>query len=147
MNMTNMLGAFFNTVAQEIGREQALSSLSKLLENLGTMSRKMMKEQIGIEKLDVSTIGSIMKGMVEIYSLTSEVEDGPNTVLVKNYKCPFYDGLRAADFDHGTIEAFCRHGPATMAESFFGQIDHTIKYQLRKFRSSAEDFYEEEIVL
>jgi len=34
-----------------------------------------------------------------------------------------------------------------MVESFFGQIDHTIKYQLRKFRSSAEDCYEEEFIL
>ena len=147
MNMTGMLGAFFNTVAEEIGREQALASLSKSLENLGAMSGKMTKEQMGIEKLDVSTVGSIMKGMGETYGLTSEVKEGPNTVLVKNYMCPFYDGLRAAGFDHEAIEAFCRHGPATMVESFFGQIDPTIKYQLKKFRSSAEDFCEEEIAL
>ena len=120
MNMTSMLGAFFNTVAEEIGREQALASLSKSLENLGAMSGKMTKEQMGIEKLDVSTVGSIMKGMGETYGLTSEVKEGPNTVLVKNYKCPFYDGLRAAGFNHDAIEAFCRQGPATMVESFFG---------------------------
>jgi hypothetical protein len=147
MNMTGMLGAFFNTVAEEIGREQALASLSKSLENLGAMSGRMMKEQMGIEKLDVSTVGSIMKGMGETYGLTSQVKEGPKTVLVKNYNCPFYDGLRAAGFDHEAIEAFCRHGPATMVESFLGQIDPTVKYQLRKFRSSAEDFCEEETVL
>ncbi len=147
MNMTAMIGAFFNTVAEELGRKQSLASLSKSLENLGAMSGKMTKEQMGIEKLDASTIGSIMKGMVETYGLTSKLEESPKTVLIKNYKCPFYDGLQAAGFDHEAVEAFCRHGPATMVKSFFGQIDPTVKYQLKKFRSTAEDFCEEEFVL
>jgi hypothetical protein len=68
---------------------------------------------MGIEKLDVSTVGSIMNGVVEPYGLTSQAEKHPKTVLVKNYKYPFYDGPWPAVFDHGDIEAYRCQVPAT----------------------------------
>ena len=147
MNMTGMYGAFFNVVAQKVGVEKTLDLMSMADENLGASLGKMTKEQMGIKELDVQTASAIMKGMVETYGITSEIEEGPNTVIVKNYKCPFYEGLQSAGFDHDSIESFCRKGPAVMVNSFIGQIDPNAKYQLRKFRSSPDDHCEEEIVL
>ena len=147
MNMTTMYGAFLNTVAHEIGWEQAIDLMSKTDEALGASMGKTTKEQMGIKDLDVGTASSIMKGMGATYGITAELEEGPNTVLVKNYKCPFYDGLKMSGFDHEAIEVFCRNGPATMVNAFVGQLDPTAKYQLRKFRSTQDDSCEEEIVL
>ncbi len=147
MNMAEMVGGFFKTVSQEENKDKALTYLSSSVEDLGAKSGKMTKAQMGIETLDVTTIKSIMEGMMETYGLTSEFEVESKRLLVNNYKCPFYDGLKSAGFDHTAIEEFCRSGPATMVSSFFRQIDPTFEYKLQKFRSPPEDFCVEEFVV
>jgi hypothetical protein len=147
MNMVTMVGMFFNTVSQEENKDKALAYLSSSVEGLGEMFGKMTKEQMKIKTLDVATIKSIMEGMMETYGLTSEFEVESKRLLVNNYKCPFYDGLKTAGFDHAAIEEFCRSGPGTMVNSFFRQIDPTVEYKLEKFRSSPEDFCVEEFVV
>lgn len=146
-SVTSMSGVFFNAVAQEVGMERALALLSKSDEIVGSMTGKMMKEQMGIEELDVKTTSSLMKEMSEGLGFSPEIEESPTTVLVKNFKCPFYEGLQGAGFDHGTIEAFCRNGPAVMMSALFEQLDPKASYRFKKFRSSPDDFCEEEIVL
>jgi hypothetical protein len=147
MNMMGMYGAFFNVVAQKVGMEKAIDLMSKADENLGASLGKMTKEQMGIKALDVPTASAIMNGMAETYGITSEIMEEPDTVIVKNYKCPFYEGLQSAGFDHNSIESSCRNGTSVIMNSFFGQLDPSVKYQLRKFRSSPDDHCVEEIVL
>ncbi len=74
MNMSGMMGGFFKAVSQGENKDKALKYLSSSLEDLGAMSGKMTKEQMGIETLDVATIKTIMEGMVETYVLASEFE-------------------------------------------------------------------------
>jgi hypothetical protein len=147
MNISGMMGGFFKSVAQGETKDKALRYLSSSLEDLGAMTGKMTKEQMGIETLDVATIKTIMDGMVETYGLASEFEAESKRLRVNNYACPFYDGLKTAGFDDAAIEEFCRSGPATMVNSFFGQIDPTVEYKLQKFRSSPDDFCVEEFVV
>ena len=146
-SVASMSGAFFNTVAQEVGLEKALALLTKSNEGLGSMMGKMMKEQMGIIELDAKTISSMNKEMGGGLGFSPVIEESPTTVLVKNYKCPFYEGLQEVGFDHEGIEAFCRNGPAVMMKALFGQLDPNVSYRLKKFRSSPDDVCEEEFVL
>ena len=144
-SVTSMFGTFFNTVTQEVGEDKALALLSKSLEGFGAMMGKMTKEQMGITELDVKTTSSFMKGMVESLGFTPEIEESPTTVTVKHVKCPFYEGLKGAGYDPKAIETFCRNGPAVMMNALFEQLDPNVRYAFKKFRSTPDDFCEEEI--
>jgi len=146
-SMTSMFGVFFNNVTKEVGKEQALALLSKSLGGLGAMMGKMTKEQMGIEELDAKTTSLFMKGMSESLGFSPEIEESPTTVTVRNVKCPFYEGLQGVGYDHEAIETFCRNGPAVMLNALFEQLDPNAVYQFKKFRSTPDDFCEEEIVL
>lgn len=147
MNMAAMTGAFFNGVAEEVGKERALDLLSESLENLGSTFGKAMKDQMGLDKLDVKTASSIMKGMVETYGLSSEIAEIPDRVQVKNFRCPFYEGLKMAGYEHEAIEAFCTYGPAVMTRAFVEKLGPNATYNFKKFRTAPDDFCVEEIVL
>jgi len=144
-SVTSMFGTFFNTVTQEVGEDKALALLSKSLGGFGAMMGKMTKEQMGITELDVKTTSSFMKEMNESLGFTTEIEENPTTVTVKNVKCPVYEGLKGAGYDHEDIEKFCRNGSAVMMNALFEQMDPKVRYALKKFRSTPDDFCEEEI--
>ena len=44
--------AYLNTVAQEIGMDQALALLTKMAEAMGARQGKMIKEQAGVQECD-----------------------------------------------------------------------------------------------
>lgn len=48
--------------------------------------------------------------------------------------------------DNKTMETMCRGGPARLMDTISKQINPNLTYQLRKFRSGAEDCCEEAIV-
>ena len=50
------------------------------------------------------------------------------------------------ELDNMTMETMCRGGPARLMDTISKQINPNLTYQLRKFRSGAEDFCEEAIM-
>ena len=49
--------------------------------------------------------------------------------------------------DAETIENLCHSGPLRALDAMVKQLNPSLSYQLKKFRSAAKDFCEEEIVL
>jgi hypothetical protein len=142
-----MFGAYFNSVVQGVGKEQAFALLSESLGNAGAASGKMAKEQMGIEELDVKTTSSFIRGMYESLGVSIEIEEEPTKVLFKNGRCPVYEGLKGVGYSAQDIEAFCREGPAVMMNSLFEQLDPNVTYKFTKFRESPDDICEEEVVI
>jgi hypothetical protein len=142
-----LFNAYMGTVAEEIGMERAGNMFTKMCENMGTMQGKMMKEQAGAEEIDAKTAWSLVKNVPENLGITSEVvEESPQEVVVRLGKCPVYSGAEMVGFDAETIEAMCRTGSARLMDTVVKQLNPNLSHQLRKFRSSADDFCEEAIV-
>lgn len=146
-SVMGMFGAFFNSVAQEIGEDKAFGLLSGTFDGLGTMAGKMTKEQMGLEKLDVKTVSSIYKGICETYGISPEIEESPTKVVFRCSKCSFFEGLQSAGLDHETCKSFCSKGLAVMVNSLVENLDPTAVYNFTKFRSDPDDFCEEEVVI
>jgi len=130
-NMASMYGAFFKTVAQEIGMERALALQSKAYETFGPELAEMFKEP------DLKKVASKIQEMYTSSGTVAETNVEPTKIVSKVLKCPWYEGLQAAGLSHEEIMAWCQH-------SGEGEILPNVTSTVR-FRSSADDFCIEEI--
>lgn len=140
--------AYFNAVAEEIGMERALALYTKLFEAGGATQGKMIKEQSGVEELDAKAAALLVINFLEGGGLSSEViEESPQKVVIKCGRCSLYEAAQAVGMDAETIETLCRAGGLRFMDTMVKQLNPNFSHQLRKFRSAADDFCEETIVL
>jgi hypothetical protein len=148
-NAFSLAFAYINTVAQEIGMEQALALDAKTWEAMGAAQGKTMKEEAGIEGIDAQTAIALTGKLIEEgLGITSEVaEASPQRAMTKVGKCPLYEAGQMLGMDPEAIEALCRAGAIRYMDAVVKQLNPSLSYQLSKFRTAADDFCEEVIVL
>jgi hypothetical protein len=148
-NVFTLYFAYQNMVAQEIGIERANAIGAKVCESMGASIGKMIKEQAGIEKIDAKTAYSLIKPFIQGLGINSEViEESPQRVVSGGGRCPAFEAAQMMGLDHKTIETMvCRPGSIKLMDAMVKQLNPDLSMQIRKFRSSADDFCEEEIVL
>lgn len=141
--------AYFNAVAGEIGMEQALALDTKTCQALGTAQGMMIKEQAGTEEVDVKTAEKMLSAMIEeSFGIVSKVaEEDSNTITCKVGRCSVYEAAEMLGMDNKAIEAGCRASAIAFMDSAAKQLNSNISYKLTKFRSSADDYCEESVVL
>jgi len=143
-----MLHAYTNTVAQAIGMEQALALDTKTCEAMGAAQGKMIKEQAGVEEFDAQAAHQLLSKVTEGFGILSEtIEESPQRVVAKAGRCPVYEAAQALGMDTKAIEASCRAGSIRFMNAMATQLNPNLSYQLTKFRSAADDYCEEAIVL
>ena len=148
-NVFTLYFAYQNMVAQEIGIERANVIGTKMCESMGASIGKMIKEQAGIEKIDAKTAYSLIKPFIQGLGINSEViEESPQRVVSKGGRCPAFEAAQMMGLDPQTIETLvCRQGSIKLMDAMVKQLNPDLSMQISKFRSSADDFCEEEIVL
>jgi hypothetical protein len=141
------LYAYINTIAEEDGMERAIALQAKMCENMGVMQGQMMKEQAGVDEIDLKTAWSMANTIPDGLGISTEIiEDTPEGIVAKFGPCPIYTAAQMLGMDHSTIEELCKKGSATFMGTMTQQLNPNLKHELRKFRSSADDFCEEGIV-
>jgi hypothetical protein len=140
--------AYLNTVAQEIGMEQAAALSTKVDETMGATGGKRIKEQAGTGQFDAKAAALLARNSIEEgFGIASEViEESPQRAAFRIGRCPVYEAAEAAGLDVKDIEALCHAGPLKYMNAMVRQLNPNLSYQLRKFRSAADDFCEEAIV-
>ena len=139
---------FFNAVAQEIGMERTLGIMTKMSENMGAMQGKMMKQQAGTKEIDAKTAWSLLKTAVEDLVLSFQiVEESPKRVVVRAGRCAVFEAAQALGIDAKNVEAVCKAGGNRFDDMLVKQLNPSLSFRLRKFRSTADDFCEEEVIL
>lgn len=139
---------YLNAVAQEIGMERTLALMAKTDETMGVMQGKMMKERSGMKEFDCKAAWSLVKTGPESLGITVEkLEESPQRVVMKVERCPVYEAAQMSGMDAKTIETLCRAASIKSMDAMAKQLNPNLSIRLRKFRSAADDFCEEEIVL
>ena len=147
MTAMTFFNAYENTVVEEIGEEQMLNMLTKMCETMGAMQGTMMKEQAGTQEIDAKTAWSMVRSVPESLGMGSEVmEESPEKVVAKMGRCPIYTAAQMLGVDVKTMESRCRGSSVKFMDSVVKQLNPNFRYELRKFRKSADDFCEEAIV-
>ena len=142
--------AYVNTVAQEIGRERAMSLLAKTAEDLGIMQGTMMKKQPGIREVDAKAAWPLLKSVPQSLGISLEmIEETPQRAVAKVGigKCSVYEAAQMLEMDAVSIEAMCCTGPERLMNAAAKQLNPKLSFRVRKFRSSPQDFCEEEVIL
>ena len=140
--------AYLTMVAEEIGMERAIALENKMCEARGAIDGNLIKEQAGVEEFDAKSVASLADKYVESIGISPEVlEESPQKVSFKIGRCPLYEAAQELGLDAETIETLCGAGPVRNMDSMVKQLNPNLNYQLRKFRSSEDNFCEEVIVL
>ncbi|MGD1120099.1 MAG: hypothetical protein ABR886_11545 [Dehalococcoidales bacterium] len=139
---------FVNWVAHEIGTERTLGILTKMADFGGTIAGKSMKQQAPDKKFELKTAlqwaENTLKENLIPYQITEET---PQKVTIKVTKCSNYDAAHMAMMDDKTIEAVCRTCNIRFQDVLFKQLNPGLSARIKKFRSTPDDFCEEEILL
>lgn len=141
--------AYQDAVGRKIGMQQAVELAGMVDEEMGAAQGRLMKEQSGIKEIDIKTATSMVLGSLkEAFGFTSQlVEESPEKSVFRCGRCPIYEAGQIIGMDAGTIESQCRVGPFRFMNAMVKQLNPKFSYQLTKFRTSANDFCEEAIVL
>lgn len=143
-----ILDAYANSVGQEIGKERAVAIMTKMADNMGARQGKMLKEKSGIKKFDAKSAAVLLNTVPQSFGMTLErIEGTPKRAVSKSGRCPVYEAAQELGMDAASIEAMCRASSIRMMDAAVKQLDPALSMRIRKFRSSAQDFCEEEIVL
>jgi hypothetical protein len=143
-----LYGAYLKATAQEIGMDRALAIHTRVLENMGSHQGQMMKEQSGSKEHDAQTAWRLVRTTPVSLGLDFKVkEEGPQRVMVRCGRCSIFEAAQSLGMDVKHIEAFCRAGPARFMDMAAKQLNPDLEFHVGKFRSSADDFCEEELTL
>jgi len=143
-----LYGAYLNATAQEIGIDKALAIHTKVFETLGSHQGQVMREQSGTQEHDAQTAWRLVSTTPVSLGLGFEVkEESPQRVMVRCGRCSIFEAAQSLGMDVKNIEAFCRAGPARFMDSAAKQLNPDLNFHVGKFRSSADDFCEEELIL
>ena len=139
---------YVNMVGQELGMAKAIDLESQMFEKTGKLQGKYIKINSGIRDFDPKTAYSIVKAIPDGFGIVSEImEEGPNKVKFKCQQCSLYEGASEAGLDEKTRRQLCRNGSIRYMNSIVKQLNPRLSYQLAKYRTAADDFCVEEIVL
>ena len=139
---------YLTTVGQEFGIAKAIALESRMCENIGTIQGKFIKDKSGISAFDAKTAYAIVKEVPEGFGIIGEVlEESPGKVRFKCGHCSIYEGAQNAGLDDKTRENICRKGSIRYMDAMVKQLHPNLSYRLTKYRTSADDFCEEEIAL
>jgi hypothetical protein len=135
------MNAYIKTVAEEVGMDKALGLLTIMCESMGTMQGKILKEQAGADELNAKAAWSLVKSIPVGIGIGAEViKESQQEIVIKAGKCPLYTAGQMLGFDNETMETMCRKGSARLMDTMTKELNPNLTYQLRKFRSGADDF-------
>jgi hypothetical protein len=66
------------------------------------------------------------------------------SALLRNSRCPMYDGYRSGGLDDQTAEALCQKGAAAKLGTMLRTLDPRIVYRLTRYRARPDEPCEEE---
>ncbi len=140
---------YLNEVAHEIGLERAIALHTKVCEAMGATQGKMMKKQADMDEIDAKAAHSLARSVIEEgFGISTElIEESPEKVVLKLGKCPVYEAGIMVGLNAEAIETLCRSSSCGFMDTMVKQLNPNLNYEVTKFRSEADSFCEEAIVM
>ena len=140
-NAFTYMFAYLNTVGEDIGMNRALALYTNTCEAMGAAQGMAFREQSGVEAISPQAATPLIDRFLEDgLGITSQpLEEDAQKRLFKVGRCPLYEAAEALGMDHASIEGLCRNGALRFMDTLSKQLNPAFSYQLREFRSSAED--------
>ena len=143
----SLYGAFFNEVAKELGEKKALALHQKAHELMGIETGRKPREQMGNIKYDLKALAEILRKSNVGIGIDSQMVEGPGSLMLRNARCPMYDGYRRGGLGDEAAEALCQVGAPAKLGSTLKELNPSVSYRLTHYRQKPTERCEEEIRL
>ena len=139
---------YFRRVAEEIGIEKATALYTEAQIRHGREFGSSLKQQSKGQHDAMTASALVLPALEQGAGFTAQtMEKSPRRVVYRFGRCPFYEGAKAAGMDEGSIESVCRAGSLKYMDAAVKQLSPRLCHELRKMRSSSDDFCEEAIAV
>jgi len=144
-NIFGRYGAFFKIVVREIGMDKALALHAEAHKELGVNTADAIRESMKGVEFDLETLGPLLRDGNISHGLVSEMVETPSSILLKNSRCPVYDGYRMVGLDDETSEALCQYGAIAKIGTTVNLLNPRLSYELTHYRLKPDESCVEEI--
>ncbi len=144
-NIFGRYGAFFKIVVREIGMEKALELHAEAHRDLGVATADTIRESMKGVEFNLETLGPLLRDGNISHGLMTEMVETPCSILLRNSRCPVYDGYRMAGLDNVTAKALCQYGAIAKIGTTVNLLNPKLSYELTHYRSKPDESCVEEI--
>jgi len=139
--------AFFTEVAHTVGIEKTLTLHERVHERLGMGLAQLLSGPCH-ERCELETLRDLLVQNNRSLGMSSEVlESTPDLVVIKNDRCPMYDGYWMGGMDERTSRMLCERGCTVKLNTALRVLNPHIEHRVKSYRASTEDACLEEIRL
>jgi hypothetical protein len=142
-----LYGALFNEIAKELGEVKALTLHRNAHEYIGLKTGKQIREQMGDIEYDLETLTKILQKGNQSIGIECQMVKGADSLLLRNLRCPMYDGYRMGGLGDRMAEMLCHVGAPAKLWTTLKQLNPDIIYSLNHYRDASDERCEEEVKL
>jgi len=112
---------------------------------LGVTTADSIRESMGNMEFDLKTLGPLLRDGNVSHGLVTEMAETPSSILLKNSRCPVYDGYRIVGLDNKTAKALCQKGAIAKIGTTVNLLNPKLSYELSHYRLKPDESCVEEI--
>lgn len=127
--------------------DKALELHAEAHRELGETTADTIRESVKDVEFDLETLGPLLRDGNISNGLVTEMVETSSTIMLKNSRCPVYDGYRMVGIDDETAEALCQHGAIAKIGTTVNLLNPKLSYELSHYRSKPDESCVEEIKL
>jgi hypothetical protein len=142
-----LYGALFNEIAKELGEVKALVLHKNAHEYIGLKTGVQIREQMGDINYDLETLTKILQKGNQSIGIDCQMVMSANSILLRNLRCPMYDGYRFGGLDDRMAEMLCQVGAPSKLWTTLKQLNPDVIYSLNHYRDVHDERCEEEVKL
>ncbi len=105
-----LYATLFNEIVKEIGEGKALTLHKNAHEQIGLKTGIQIREQMGDIEYDIETLTKVLQKGNQGIGIDCHMVKGTDSLLLRNLRCPMYDGYRTGGLDDRMAEILCQVG-------------------------------------
>ena len=142
-----LYGALFKEITQELGEAKALTLHKNAHEYVGLKTGKQIREQMGDIVYDLETLTKVLRKGNQSIGIDCQMVKSADSLLLRNLRCPLYDGYRLGGLDDRLAKLLCQVGAPAKLWTTLKQLNPAVIYKLNHYRDIPNERCEEEVKL
>lgn len=142
-----LYGALFNEIVKELGEDKALNLHKNAHDYIGLKTGKQIRNQMGDIDYDLETLTKVLQKGNQSIGIDCQIVKSTDTILLRNLRCPMYDGYRMGGLDDRLAEMLCQVGAPAKLWTTLKQLNPAVVYSLNHYRDVPDERCEEEVKL
>lgn len=142
-----LYGALFKEIVNELGETKALTLHKNAHEYIGLKTGIRIREQLGDIDYDLETLTKVLQKGNQSIGIECQMVKSADSLLLRNLRCPMYDGYRLGGLDDRLAEMLCQVGAPAKLWTTLKMLNPDVVYKINHYRDVPDERCEEEVKL